>query len=88
MACNGNKAEICGGANRLNLYSYLGCNSTAAGWNFKGCYSDSISARTLSVGPVVVGAPGTKMTVEECQATCSNKGYVYAGVEYGVECCM
>jgi len=86
MACNGDKSEICGGPYRLNLYSYLTCNSTSLGspgWNFKGCFTDSVSARTLSVPVSVPGA----MTVEFCQAGCKGLGYIYAGVEYGVECC-
>jgi glucan 1,3-beta-glucosidase len=28
------------------------------------------------------------MTIELCQAACKGSGYVYAGVEYAVECCM
>lgn len=27
------------------------------------------------------------MAVELCQAACQKLGYVYAGVEYAVECC-
>jgi hypothetical protein len=88
MSCNGNKAEICGGGNRLDLYSYLTCNSTTSGWSFKGCYNDSVSARTLTHGPVVVGPAGTQMTIELCQKACDSLGYNYAGVEYAVECCM
>jgi glucan 1,3-beta-glucosidase len=86
--CSGNAGEICGGTWRLGLYSYLTCNSTsldppAPGWKFKGCFTDSVSARTLSVQASVPGA----MTVKLCQAACKRLGYVYAGVEYAVECC-
>ncbi|KAF4635475.1 hypothetical protein G7Y89_g2624 [Cudoniella acicularis] len=85
MSCNGNKTEICGGPNRLDLYSSSACTSAPIGtsWNSKGCYSDSISARTLSIGPVSVGGA---TTVQLCQAACKALGYVYAGVEYAVEC--
>lgn len=27
------------------------------------------------------------MTLELCQAACEDLGYVYAGVEYAVQCC-
>jgi len=52
LACNGNKAEICGGPLRLNLFSYLTCNSTSIGpkyVNFKVVISDQSPARALTV---------------------------------------
>lgn len=57
------------------------------GWTFRGCWTDNVNARTLTVGSVLVGAPGTKMTIEGCLAACGGMGYVYAGVEYSAECC-
>lgn len=99
MACAGNSAEICGGPNRLDLYSYGGgsvastttaaptTSSTAAKkWNFLGCYTDSVSARTLTWAQTIPNGSGT-LTVEICQGLCQNAGYTLAGVEYAVECC-
>ncbi len=38
------------------------------------------------MGSVLVGIPGTRMSVELCVAACHNMGYVYAGVENAAEC--
>jgi glucan 1,3-beta-glucosidase len=107
MPCAGNSAEICGGPNRLDLYSYQGiaASTTTAkptsqttspaapttssglrGWTFLGCYTDSVSARTLIWAQTIPNGPLT-LTVEVCQALCQNAGYTLAGVEYSVECC-
>jgi hypothetical protein len=61
-----------------------GC--TLIGWNFRGCYTDKISARTLGNA---LGVPGGQpaMTIEACLAACQFAGYVLAGVEYSGECC-
>jgi hypothetical protein len=48
MACLGNSAETCGGPNRLDLYQYSGASLEMKKWNFLGCYSDSVAARTLA----------------------------------------
>jgi hypothetical protein len=89
MSCDGNTAETCGGGNRLDLYSYGYGNGTAlpsATWNFRGCYTDSVAARTLGHTEVVPGG-ATATTVEACQAVCHGLGYTLAGVEYADECC-
>ena len=98
MACSGNSAEICGGGNRLNLYSYSGGSLTTTtasssaptgtgnalpGWTSLGCYTDSTSARTLPNEESVSG--GT--TNEGCQNACLAAGYSFAGTEYSKECC-
>lgn len=59
--------------------------TSIAGWSFLGCYTDSVTARSLSVGMAVPGGPAA-MTVELCQAACQAAGYVLAGVEYAQEC--
>jgi hypothetical protein len=41
MACFGNATEICGGGNRISLYKTIN-------WSLGGCYTDIMSARTLS----------------------------------------
>jgi hypothetical protein len=52
------------------------------GWNYEGCYTDSVAGRTLAVGMGVAGA----MTNAKCQAACRAAGYVLAGTEYSGEC--
>lgn len=89
MACAGNSAETCGGPNRLDLYQYGSSTPPTGGpkkWNLLGCYTDSVSARTLSTAQTIPNGPGT-LTVEICQSLCQNAGYSLAGVEYSVECC-
>lgn len=59
---------------------------SSGGWTLLGCYTDSVSARSL---PVALGVPGgaSAMTIEACQSTCLAAGYSLAGVEYADECC-
>ncbi|KAJ7479209.1 glycosyl hydrolase family 71-domain-containing protein [Mycena latifolia] len=52
-------------------------------WNYLGCYPDPNSPRTLSSG---ISTSTNTNSVSTCLTTCKNAGYVYAGVEYGVEC--
>ena len=85
MACAGNSADTCGGPDRLDMYQY-GTVALPPKWNFLGCYTDMVSARTLSVAQGVPGGSGA-MTIEACQAACQAAGYNLAGVEYSVECC-
>jgi uncharacterized protein (DUF2141 family) len=77
MACNGNTTEICGGPNRLSMYSL-------SGWASLGCYNDTVGDRTLSTE--IFSIPGASMTVELCQAACKAAGFTLAGVEYAGEC--
>lgn len=87
MACAGNSAETCGGSNRLDLYSHSGSSAPSSGsWKLLGCYTDSVSARTLGNAEGVPGGP-TAMTIEACQAVCKAGGWTLAGVEYADECC-
>jgi hypothetical protein len=79
MHCAGNAAETCGGNLRIDIFEY-------AGWTLLGCYTDSITARTLSDYVVVPGGQGAT-TIESCQAACKAAGYILAGLEYANECC-
>jgi glucan 1,3-beta-glucosidase len=98
MTCDGNTAETSGGPDRLDLYSYSSggsaTTSTAAssptgtgnplpGWTFLGCYTDSVSARTLPNAESVSGG----VTNEGCQNACLAAGYSIAGTEYASQCC-
>jgi hypothetical protein len=58
---------------------------TTPGWSFLGCYTDSVAARTLTVGMAVPGGAAA-MTVELCLSACQTAGYVLAGLEYAQEC--
>jgi hypothetical protein len=60
--------------------------SSLIGWNFRGCYTDKVSARTLGNTMSVPGGPSA-MSVEACLAVCQAAGYSLAGVEYSAECC-
>lgn len=59
---------------------------TSSAWAFLGCYTDSISSRTLGQRFDVSGGAGST-TIEGCQAICHANGYSLAGVEYADECC-
>lgn len=85
MPCAGNSSESCGGPNRLNLFSTgisPATNPGPSGWKSLGCYSDSTNSRTLKNAESIPGG----VTVAKCTAKCQQIGYLYAGVEYGVEC--
>jgi glucan 1,3-beta-glucosidase len=89
MTCSGAPQETCGGPNRLDVYSLATTTGSspppaATGWNFRGCYTDSVNARAL-IAESVSGGP-TSMTVEACQTACKSLGYILAGLEYADEC--
>jgi hypothetical protein len=86
MACSGASSETCGGPNRLDLYAVLSSTSSKK-WNTLGCYSDSISTRTLSQRMMLPQGDGS-LTIEVCQGLCFGAGFGYAGVEFSHECCM
>ncbi|OZJ01463.1 hypothetical protein BZG36_05584 [Bifiguratus adelaidae] len=54
-----------------------------SGWNYMGCYVDTITPRSLPYR-----APGVTsgMTIEVCTSECAARGYTYAGTEYADEC--
>ncbi|GAD96236.1 WSC domain protein [Paecilomyces variotii No. 5] len=75
IACPQDSSEICGGSNALSLYTIVPV------WQSIGCYSDTTLKRTLSMSYNVAG-----LTVEKCQSTCQDHGYIYAGLEFGSQC--
>ncbi|KAL8962981.1 MAG: hypothetical protein Q9193_000701 [Seirophora villosa] len=84
--CTGDRNEICGGDNRLNLYT-LGSGttvtppvSTPKSYVFDGCFTEATNSRALT-GSVYYD---NEMTIEKCSAVC--KGYALFGVEFGREC--
>ncbi|PSN73770.1 WSC-domain-containing protein, partial [Corynespora cassiicola Philippines] len=89
MACSGDSAQACGGPNRLSAFTNgapgpvanLGVNSFV----FKGCWSDSVQARTLSHTVRTQGDSGG-LSIAACTSACKGQGFIYSGVEYGREC--
>ncbi|KAF6808873.1 LysM domain-containing protein [Colletotrichum plurivorum] len=49
MACAGDKAQKCGGSNRLNVYS-MEVDSLPMNFRYQGCFSDPVTPRALSGG--------------------------------------
>lgn len=60
--------------------------ASATGWHFKGCYTDTVPARTLTTAVQVPGGTDA-MTNELCQSACLASGFSIAGTEYAGECC-
>ncbi|KAL0943138.1 WSC domain-containing protein [Colletotrichum truncatum] len=98
MLCAGDSKFICGGPNRLNIYTLdnppLATSSSSAAlasetmppnWAADGCYTDSVAARTLRYWLPVPGG-SDQMTVDACVTACNAKGYKVAGLEYSQEC--
>lgn len=69
-------------AGRLLVALSLACSVSAQGWKLEGCYTDSVQARSLSVGMGVAGG----MTNAKCKDACRAAGFVLAGTEYAGEC--
>lgn len=61
----------------MNLYQTTA--SVAPSFRFIGCVTDS-ETRALPAFSIV---DTSGMTVKKCQDTCSSKGYILAGVQYG-----
>lgn len=51
-------------------------------YNFAGCYTDSVSNRTLKSYVDIANTPGST-TVAKCVSACKSQNYPFAGVEYG-----
>jgi Glyoxal oxidase N-terminus/WSC domain len=80
MPCNGNKTEICGGPDRLNVYGYQ--NAQTNGFAYKGCYIDGAQGRILTHQQ----PDSPSNTVDGCISTCQGLGYGVAGMEYASQC--
>ncbi|KAJ7846108.1 WSC domain-containing protein [Mycena olivaceomarginata] len=84
MNCSGDATQKCGAGFRLSSYAKQS-NTTVApvlpsGWSYTGCVSEPSSGRTLTNYSLT----DPNMTIDECVATCSNKGYHIAGAEFGL----
>ncbi|MCJ1235990.1 hypothetical protein MMC14_003967 [Varicellaria rhodocarpa] len=88
MSCAGNKTELCGGSQRLNLYqataSIVPTTPSVvqgnANYTYYNCVVEPSGGRAL---PTQILASNT-MTVEYCLSLASS--YKYVGLEYGREC--
>jgi len=47
---------------------------------YVGCFQDSLSDRALPF------YAGINLNIEECQCTCKNNGFMYAGLQWWGEC--
>lgn len=86
-ACGGDANQACGGSGYMTVFtngqSAPAENPGPDGWQSLGCYTDSVSSRTLSN----FYPPSDGITfVYSCTTICSQNGFKYAGVEYGREC--
>jgi hypothetical protein len=91
LAANFNKSNVALSAassseNSTDLLAAPAALVASSGWTLLGCYTDSVSARSLPYGAGVPGGPSA-MTNELCQSTCHTAGYTLAGTEYSDECC-
>jgi hypothetical protein len=94
MPCAGNAAgstAICGGSSRLSVYNYTAYTppmlvpsvNAVKTYKLQGCYTEPNGARAL---PNYSFSNSTAMTAEYCVSGCQQKGYTWAGMEYGQEC--
>ncbi|WVQ79634.1 hypothetical protein IAT38_001734 [Cryptococcus sp. DSM 104549] len=96
MSCSGDSTSICGGGNALTLIvsdkavATLNAALTGrlvtlpTGWSAAAttCVSEGTSGRALASASTA----SDDMTIETCLNFCGNKGFQYAGIEYGREC--
>ncbi|TFK36071.1 glycosyl hydrolase family 71-domain-containing protein [Crucibulum laeve] len=97
MPCAGKASDICGGGNRISIYSSTGAAPTSSATTTPTATSPTATSTSFSYyGCVAEGTTGSRraltsasfsqsnMTPQVCQTLCA--GYQYAGVEYGSEC--
>jgi len=90
MPCGGNSDQICGGPNRMSLYSgsaviVLGVPATQntslpGSWQYAGCHIDNVP-NGGHVLPWRLIVPNNDAT--SCLSQCSTFGYMVGGMEYG-----
>ncbi|KAK4460781.1 putative fungistatic metabolite [Cladorrhinum samala] len=86
MRCGGDYDNVCGDANRLNIFSTPQCQpdpknpATVGGFAYVSCWKDDRDARALD-GKV---ERSSTMTVEKCSAICA--GFGYFGVSDSASC--
>jgi hypothetical protein len=85
MACTGNASSTCGAPYRISVFKSnanitLPQNPVIPGYNYSGCYVDSVAERVLQKAFFF----DAELTVEKCLDYCD--GTKYFGTEYGGEC--
>ncbi|AEO65393.1 uncharacterized protein THITE_2112326 [Thermothielavioides terrestris NRRL 8126] len=86
LRCGGDYNNVCGDADRLNVFLTSECKDEPAnvpsvdGFSYKSCWTDDVNNRSLADNVL----RSDDMTVEKCAAFC--QGSSYFGVEYGREC--
>ncbi|KAJ4244397.1 hypothetical protein NW762_014525 [Fusarium torreyae] len=88
MPCAGDSTQKCGAGNRISIWNNTLYTPTvsAADLNsppkYLGCYTEGKGARALGDAKTT----DKKMSVDNCAAFCSSKGYHYLGLENGQDC--
>jgi hypothetical protein len=91
-ACGGNAAEMCGGGDRMSIYSnettlkitpVPKVQATYGSWNYTGCLIDNAVTRTFPYQIEML----TNNTAENCLSQCQKFGYPAGGMEYAEQCC-
>eukprot|EP01064_Diplonema_japonicum_P039206 TRINITY_DN977_c0_g5_i1.p1 TRINITY_DN977_c0_g5~~TRINITY_DN977_c0_g5_i1.p1 ORF type:complete len:2288 (+),score=451.00 TRINITY_DN977_c0_g5_i1:87-6950(+) len=79
--CSGDSNLICGGGNRINIYSFVGLPPSPGTLDHVGCYEDSTSSRRLTLQYT-----SSENTIERCAEVCFYNGFDYVGVQDRDEC--
>ena len=87
MPCSGDASKVCGGANRLSVYTnkeffYPTVREVHGNYVSLGCFKEGKTERAL--GGLAFRDPA--MTPELCINGCEQQGFGFAGVEYATEC--
>ncbi|PSN61363.1 WSC-domain-containing protein [Corynespora cassiicola Philippines] len=84
--CNGNQSQVCGGFNRISVYSDPTFPdeviADADDYESLGCWSEGDNGRALGFN-LAEEVNGSALTTDMCLNACGAKGYPYAGTEYG-----
>ncbi|KAI9835060.1 MAG: hypothetical protein M1819_002612 [Sarea resinae] len=72
----------CGATMTISAPSTNSVDLSSIGWEYVGCATDNVNARTLTG----YTSSTDNMTVEGCVEECSAKGYTFAGLEYADQC--
>lgn len=87
MPCSADASQVCGGANRLTVYTNgdfiePAIQESSGNYIALGCFKEGKTERVLSS----YSFEDSEMTPDQCVETCNGRGYAFAGVEYSTEC--
>ncbi|MCJ1315893.1 hypothetical protein MMC15_001213 [Xylographa vitiligo] len=92
VACAGNSNEMCGGGNRMSIYSdgpvqvlqppAAQQTGLPGSWTYSGCITENTTQRVFRYQ--IINANNN--TATNCLTQCSNFGFGAGGMEYGEEC--